>query len=94
VKKNRKSGVFTKVFLCGFAVYAAVTLISLQLQINERKNEINTLSDDLAAQEVTNAELKEVLDNGLTDEYIAREAREKLGYASPGERIFVDTSSK
>ena len=94
MKKNKRLGVFTKVFLCGFAVYAAITLISLQLQINDRKSEINGLSNDLVKQKITNAELKEVLDNGLNDEYVAREAREKLGYASPGERIFVDTSSK
>ncbi|MCX7614318.1 MAG: septum formation initiator family protein [Clostridiales bacterium] len=87
-------GIFTKIFLCGFAVYAAITLISLQLQINDHKSEIKSLSNDLAKQKIANTELQEVLDNGLNDEYVAREARDKLGYASPGERIFVDTSSK
>ncbi|MDP4109075.1 MAG: septum formation initiator family protein [Bacillota bacterium] len=94
MKKKRKCGVVTKLFLCTFAIYAAFTLISLQIKINDKKSEIAKLSGELAKQKTTNAELKEVLDNGLNDEYVAKEARDKLGYASPGERIFVDTSSK
>ena len=31
---------------------------------------------------------------GLTDEDISELARSKLNYAEPGERIFVDTSSR
>ncbi|MFQ9125757.1 MAG: hypothetical protein ACLR4Z_01700 [Butyricicoccaceae bacterium] len=32
--------------------------------------------------------------NGLTDEDISELARTKLNYAEPGERVFVDTSSR
>ena len=31
---------------------------------------------------------------GLTDEDISELARTKLNYAEPGERVFVDTSSR
>ena len=32
--------------------------------------------------------------DGVSDEYIASVARDKLGYAMPGERVFIDSSSK
>ena len=53
-------------------------------QLNRLKNE---------ATERINA-LREQLQNGLTDEDISELARTKLNYAEPGERIFVDTSSR
>ena len=94
VQKSKHVGLLTKIFLCGFAVYAAFTLISLKMQISERTDEVKALEQSVAQQEMTNAQLSEILENGMTDEYIADAARDKLGYVKPGERVFVDTSSK
>ena len=44
--------------------------------------------------DMPNAEIEAILNNEDNDEYIARIARDKLGYVSPGERVFVDISSK
>ena len=43
---------------------------------------------------MTNKELEDSLETGTTDDDIAKIAREILGYASPGERVFIDSSSK
>ena len=39
VKKNRGSGLFLKLGVFVFAVYAVYTIVSLQLQIKEKKAE-------------------------------------------------------
>ena len=92
-KKKRVSGL-AKTATAVFAVYAAFTLVSLQLQIAEKKEEQALLQAQIEEQELRNAEIKALLESENSDEYVARIAREKLGYISPGERVFVDISSK
>ena len=52
------------------------------------------LQAQIEEQELRNAEIKALLESENSDDYVARIAREKLGYISPGERVFVDISSK
>lgn len=92
-KKKRVSGL-AKTATAVFAVYAAFTLVSLQLQIAEKKEEQALLRAQIEEQELRNAEIKALLESENSDDYVARIAREKLGYISPGERVFVDISSK
>ncbi|WP_458863780.1 FtsB family cell division protein [Acidaminobacterium chupaoyuni] len=84
----------TKIFVAVFAVYATYTLVSLQLQISAKKEEQTKLTAQVEEQKLRNAELSSLLESKNSDEYVARIARDKLGYASPGERVFVDISSK
>ncbi len=88
-KKKRVSGP-AKTATAVFAVYAAFTL----LQIAEKKEEQALLQAQIEEQELRNAEIKALLESENSDDYVARIAREKLGYISPGERVFVDISSK
>ena len=92
-KKKRVSGL-AKTATAVFAVYAAFTLVSLQLQIAEKKEEQALLQAQIEEQELRNAEIRALLESENSDDYVARIAREKLGYISPGERVFVDISSK
>lgn len=92
-KKKRVSGL-AKTATAVFAVYAAFTLVSLQLQIAEKKEEQALLQAQIEEQELRNAEIKALLESENSDDYVARIAREKLGYISPGECVFVDISSK
>lgn len=93
MKKKRKTGFLIKIFICVFAAYSAVTLVTLQIEINERSREIDELSQTVKSEIIKNSELHDTLDKGLDDENIAAMARDKLGYASPGERVFVDSSN-
>lgn len=94
MKKKKKVGMLTKVLVAVFAVYATFTMVSLQLQISQKKEEQAELKAQVAEQTLRNAEVKALLESENSDEYVARIARDKLGYISPGERVFVDISSK
>ena len=83
-----------KALLVLVVVFAAVRLISLQLQINELQQQCEELDKEIARKEQANEDLKESLDEGVTDEAMAKIARDVLGYASPGERIFIDSSQQ
>ncbi len=62
--------------------------------ICQKKEEQAQLQAQVEEQALRNAETKALLESDNSDEYVARIAREKLGYVSPGERVFVDISSK
>ena len=94
MRRKKRVGLATKIFVAIFAVYAAFTLVSLQIQISAKREERAALQAQIEEQSLRNAEIEALLNSEDNDEYIARIARDKLGYVSPGERVFVDISSK
>lgn len=93
-KKKFKLNPIVKIALVVVIAFACVQLVSLQLQINDLQQQCEELDKEIARKQLANEELKESLDEGITDESIARIARDVLGYASPGERIFIDSSEQ
>lgn len=94
MRRKKRVGLATKILVAAFAVYAAFTLVSLQIQISAKREEQSALQAQVEEQSLRNAEIEALLNSEDNDEYIARIARDKLGYVSPGERVFVDISSK
>ena len=76
MKKKRRVSGLAKTATAVFAVYAAFTMVSLQLQIAEKKEEQARLQAQIEEQELRNAEIKALLESENSDEYVARIARE------------------
>lgn len=93
-RKKKRVGLLTKIFIAVFAIYAAVTLVNLQIRINAVAAEQEALQSRLEAQKLVCAELSDAISKGDNEDYIAKVARESLGYVYPGEQVFIDTSSK
>ena len=93
-RKKKRVGLVAKVLIAAFAVYAACTLVNLQFRINAAAAEQEVLLSQLEAQKLTCAELADDISGEDQEEYIARIARDSLGYIYPGEQVFVDISSK
>lgn len=88
--RKKKRGTLLKVLLLVFAIYSAVTLISLQIQIDAKNKELSVLKNQIKQQTQKNGQIQSQLESELTDEQIARIAREKLGYVFPDERIYIN----
>lgn len=86
--------VLIRVVMLVFAVYALCTVFTLKTQIKAKRQELDDLNIQVQTYEEANESLREQIQTGLTDEDISELARSKLNYAEPGERIFVDTSSR
>lgn len=86
--KRKKQGLAIKIVVLAFAVYSTVILVSLQLQINAAEENVSRLKIEVSDAARQNAELNDMLNAKIDDEYIAKIAREKLGYGAPNERIF------
>lgn len=83
-----------RVALFLLAVAALVLMLSWQMRISEKREELSTLQTEIINQDARNEEIRRTLealenDEGIQD-YAQRRAREDFDYARPGERIFVD----
>lgn len=90
MRKKRKSSLITKIVILALAVYATITIVSLQTQIEEKRAEQLTLEASRAELEEENARLQSAIDAIGTEAGIADIAREKLGLVAPGEIVFYD----
>ena len=92
LKTEKYKGSFLLKFavLC-FAVFILVSLIGQQIQITDKRDELEALQAQIHTQTLKNEEIQNSLENsgGLKD-YAERSARRDLDYAKPGEKIFVD----
>lgn len=91
---KRKMPVAVKIAMLAFLLYAAVTIIRLQSQIADKREELAGLTEQVEAYEQANEQLRQEMQDGITEEDISELARTELSYAEPGERVFVDTSSR
>ena len=73
-----------------FLLYAVVNVVNLRTQIKSKRDELASLT--LRVEEYQKA--NETLRQEISEEDIGERGRKELGYAEPGERIFVDTSSR
>jgi cell division protein FtsB len=89
-KKTRGSFLLTLAVL-GLTLVVLLSVVDRQMQIADKREQLETLQTQLDAQNQKNQELRRALEeeNGLAD-YAERRARLDLGYAKPGEKVFID----
>ena len=83
--KKKKKSIFLRIALLAFSVYVVVTLVQLQLEIRDRREELSTKASEIERQRRVN----EDLENQNTDEALDQQAREN-GKARPGEQIYQE----
>ena len=74
--------------------YLVIGMIFNQMEISAKRQQLDTVQQQLAAQQAKNDEVTRILESGNDEEIIERVARDKLGYAKPNERVFVDVTGK
>lgn len=72
-------------------VYLLIVSVSLRLRLREQKKELVVINEQIEEARIENDELTRIM-QGTEDEYIERIAREKLGYAAVGDRVYEDIS--
>ena len=95
-KPKKKRNIIFGVILGLFAAYAVVTLISQQIQINQKQSELSELEDKSLIEDFRIEEIKKVYNSSdeENEEYIKRFARDQLGYAEPDERVFINIAGE
>lgn len=95
-RKKRSVNIVLSLSLIIFAFYAVFTLVNQQMEIAEKKQELEELQDTIMVQELKNDEIKQVyeLDDDENDAYIERVAREEFDYSKQGERVFINIAGE
>lgn len=73
-------------------VYFTGVLYNQQKIIDSKSSQLAEIESKIAAEKSINEDLLKAKANMLTEEYVRRVAREKLGMICPGERIYIDTN--
>ena len=73
-------------------VYVLISFVQMQAEIKDKKALVNEIQQKCEDQRAYNEQVQEILDQQDDEKYIERIAREKLGYAYPDERVYIDIS--
>ena len=97
-KKQKRAPLLPRFFLRAGLVliggYLVAGLVFNQVDIAAKQKELQDLETQLEQQRQQNDELERVLESGSDAEIIERVARDKLGYAKPNERVFIDVTGQ
>ena len=92
-KKTKKRGGIVALVLLLLIAVASFEVVQVYGQIRSAQVTEQQLKEQVAAQQQANASLREDLARADDEEFIKELAREQLGLAEPGERIFYDVNN-
>ena len=90
-KKQKKNRILKFCFTV-FTLYFVISLINSQIDISKKREELENVNEKIAIQKVENKKLERIINSDEYEEYIEKLAREKLGFAYPDEKIYIDIS--
>ena len=90
-KAREKGGIVLLVLLLLIGV-VGFEMVQVYAQISDAQEQEQLLSAQVAEQRQANADLRDDLAHADDEEFIKELAREQLGLAEPGERIFYDVN--
>lgn len=82
-----RKNIAVRIALLALIVYAVVSLIQLQLQLDEGQRLLDSVNNRVTDQLTLNADLQDQIDNYET--YLEQQAR-KQGMAKPGETVLIE----
>ncbi len=91
VVKPKKKSLLLRIALLALSVYVVVSLVQLQLQLDQGQQRLDELNRQLDEQESIKLMLQNKLDG--YEDYLEQQAR-KQGMAKPGETILVEIPSE
>lgn len=91
--KKKSNKLFEKTAMLVFCVFCFISLVILQLEKNDLKNEAAELTKQITELEDYVNELQATLDEPFDEEYIEGIAKSKLGLRYPQEVIFYSNGS-
>lgn len=90
--RKKKKGLFLRILTLCVLIYVAVSFVQLQVELSEKRGELALLEKQVEDQLLENQELRSLLDMRQDDAYIERVARDRLDYAYPDEKVYIDIS--
>ena len=86
--KVKRGNYFVIMFFAFLIVASVFTIVGLQSRLNDLRADYEELEQLVIDYKDEVDGLKHELESEIDDEYVAKIARERLGYHMPGEKIF------
>ncbi len=91
--KRRRVSLLLRIAVLVIAVWGAVTIVKLRLDIRDAEERQAAVRLEIDRQKRENSIVQELLDSAASEDTIADAARDELGYVSSNEIIFYDVSN-
>ena len=91
-KKKKRRAPITLVVLVGLVAVVSVELLRVYGQLGSAKTQRDTMGQQLEEQKKENSDLESDLGKANDKEFIKGLAKDQLGLAEDGERIFYDVN--
>ena len=91
-RKAKKRSIILRLLVIFVSVFMITKLFGLLNDLNEKKNELNALNEELKTKQTDVEELKNLIENGSKEQIIEKAARQRLGFVYSNEEIYVDIS--
>lgn len=91
--KFGRSSLITKLVILALAVYATVTLVTIQSQIADKRSQKDALQAEITACRQENERLSDAIEAANTAQGVQDIARSKLGLVTEGEIVFYDVGN-
>lgn len=88
--KKAKQMLIFRLAIIAFSAYVLISFITVQLDVSKQKKELAAIQLQIKEEKYVKEEFEELINSGVSKEYIMKIAREKLGYVFPDEKIFVE----
>lgn len=88
MQKVKRGNILVTIVAAIVLVAICIALVDIYTQINEKKNQLDSLNRQINEQTQENLESQRLLSEEDEEAYIEKYAREKLGFARPEERVF------
>ena len=75
-------------------IYLSINLIGAQFELMTKKQELENIQAQKDRLQLEVADTQSLLEEDRDEVYIERIARERLGYANPGEKVYIDIQSE
>lgn len=94
--RRKKKNILLRFAVVVFAGYFLFLLISQQIEIQQKRTQLSQVKQEIELQEIKNNDIENSLDSGTDSDaaYIEQKAREELGYAKPGERVYINIAGE
>ena len=88
MQKAKRENILVTIVVAVVLVAICVALADIFAQINEKQNQLDSLTHQINEQTQENLDSQRLLSEEDEETYIEKYAREKLGFARPEERVF------
>ena len=89
----KRTSLWLKLVILAVCVVCVASLISIQNDINPRKQATDALKNEIVTKNQAVLQLEEDIDILNTDEGTRKLARQRLGYVEDGEIVFYDNDN-